>query len=112
MAYRKKPGGGRPGPKPGTSNNPSGRPPLEKSMTTILRKMGLEKVLKRGTELERREWLAKKLWDYVLSPCMDKDHNDIRKWMYDRIDGRPAQEITGQNGGAIKVIISKDFAEK
>jgi len=100
--------------KKGQTNNPNGRPRKNASLTEYLAKYGNKKVVLPGTEfdgLKMRDALAKRLWQLAV---YSKDMTAI-KYIFDRIDGRPAQTIiTDMDRGNMPVFnaIQKElFAE-
>jgi hypothetical protein len=84
----------------GQSGNPSGRPKSpNKTLTQILEEVGeIEDVeLKRGqNKIARKEALAHKMWNMALS-----GKENVARYIYDRIDGKPTQEI--KVGGNVKI---------
>ena len=90
--------------KKGQTNNLHGRPRKNKSITEILARYGNKKVVLAGTEydgMRLKEALAKRLWQLAV---YDKDMPAI-KYIFDRIDGRPAQTIiTNLDRGDIPII--------
>jgi hypothetical protein len=88
----------------GQTNNPHGRPKKKNSVTEILAKYGNKKVDFPGTPyhgMKLRDALAKRLWQLAV---YDKDMTAIR-YIFDRIDGRPAQTIiTNTDRGDMAVI--------
>jgi len=79
--------------KKGQTNNPNGRPRKNASLTEYLAKYGNKKVDFPGNPelhgLKLRDALAKRLWQLAV---YNKDMTAI-KYIFDRIDGRPAQTI-------------------
>jgi len=78
--------------KKGQTNNPYGRPRKNSSVTEILAKYGNKKVNFPGTDvhgMKLKDALAKRLWQLAV---YDKDIASI-KYIFDRIDGKPAQTI-------------------
>jgi len=76
----------------GQTNNLHGRPKKKNSVTEILARYGGRKVNYPGSEyhgMKLRDALAKRLWQLAV---YDKDMTAIR-YIFDRIDGRPAQTI-------------------
>ena len=75
--------------KKGQSGNPRGRPPKEYCLTDILKEQGnLEDVETKEGKIARKEAIARKLW----SMAMDGDVQAL-KYLYDRVDGKPLQQI-------------------
>jgi hypothetical protein len=108
---------------PGTSGNPSGRPPKNRALTEILRKTGARKVAIQqpdGTikEIPGREALARMVWEVVTSGQVTlpdgtvKEVADFADWfaavqfIYKHIDG-PAPsnvDITTAGQPLIRVV--------
>ena len=90
--------------KKGQTNNPHGRPRKNSSITEILAKYGNKKVVLPESEydgMKLKEALAKRLWQLAV---YDKDMPAI-KYIFDRIDGKPAQTIiTNLDRGDIPII--------
>jgi len=91
--------------KKGQTNNPHGRPRKNSSVTEILAKYGNKKVDCASRPeihgMKLRDALAKRLWQLAV---YDKDLPSIR-YIFDRIDGRPAQTIiTNFDRGDIPII--------
>lgn len=75
--------------KPGESGNPSGRPKRGETMTDILRSLGeIEDVRHEGKMIARRVAVGHRVWQLAL-------RGDVTafKYIYDRLDGKPMQEI-------------------
>jgi len=79
--------------KKGQTNNPHGRPRKNASLTELLAKYGNKKVSMPGNEefdgMKLKDALAKRLWQLAV---YDKDLASMR-YIFDRIDGKPAQTI-------------------
>ena len=85
--------------KPGQSGNPRGRPQGTLSLTDVLRKLGdIEDVeIRKGEpKIPRKEALGHKMWNMALS-----GKADIARYIYDRLDGKPTQEIKVQSDAAM-----------
>jgi hypothetical protein len=66
-------------------------------MTEILRDQGeIEDVKHQGAMIARREALAHKMWALALS-----GKPEVMRYMYDRIDGKPVQEVKVRTDAAI-----------
>jgi hypothetical protein len=75
--------------KPGQSGNPSGRQKSATSLTTLLKQAGEERdATWNGQKMARSEALAHRMWTLAL-----QGNEQIAKYIYDRIDGKPTQEI-------------------
>jgi hypothetical protein len=76
--------------KPGQSGNPAGRAKKGTSLTDILRELGelRDAKTREGEMVTRKEALGNKMWSLAL-----KGNENIAKYIYDRIDGKPTQEI-------------------
>lgn len=76
--------------KPGQSGNPSGRPKVGPTLTDILRELGdLEDVeIRRGEMVARKVALGHKMWNMAL-----QGKTEVMRYIYDRVDGKPTQEI-------------------
>ena len=102
---------------PGRTNNPNGRPPKSKSLTTVL-----DKALGRTLEVDGRKVSGKRVLanlvaealttgrfkfpgDETVSVISVKDWIEFAKWAYQYLEP-PAQrvETSGPGGGAIEVI--------
>jgi len=79
--------------KKGQTNNPHGRPRKNASLTELLAKYGNKKVSMPGDKeydgMKLKDALAKRLWQLAV---YDKDLASMR-YIFDRIDGKPAQTI-------------------
>ena len=86
---------------PGTSGNPTGRPPKTRALTTLLEKQ-LEKK-NEGAEIERREVMAEivaqlvsqghaKFPDGTSLEIAPREWLDLVKWVYAQIDGPPKND--------------------
>ena len=80
--------------KKGQTNNPHGRPRKNASLTELLAKYGNKKVSMPGNAefdgMKLKDALAKRLWQLAV---YDKDLASMR-YIFDRIDGKPAMTIT------------------
>lgn len=102
-------------PPKGTVNNPSGRPPKHRALTTLLEKGGNKTVmLANGKRVSSKRLLARSIWEgittgFVTFPNGTSYKLDPDEWMelvqfvYKHIDGNPPQrnEITGAEGNEI-----------
>lgn len=81
--------------------NRDGRPKKGESLTDILEDYGS----KTGNILANKEELAVTLWDLAIK------HRDIQaiKFIYDRIDGKPLQQIAAKIEADMNVNIGKEF---
>lgn len=83
--------------KAGESGNPNGRPKKGVSLTDILREQANIKDAKfNGEMVERKVALGNRMWMAAL-----KGDVAIMKYMYDRLDGKPTQEIKVQSDAAM-----------
>jgi hypothetical protein len=83
--------------KSGESGNPNGRPKKGQSLTDILREQAKIKDAKfNGEMVERKVALGNRMWMAAL-----KGDVAIMKYMYDRLDGKPTQEIKVQSDVAM-----------
>jgi len=76
----------------GHSGNPAGRPLKEYCLTNLLRQQGdIQDFETKEGLITRNEGIAKKLWDMAIS-------GDVPaiKYLFDRIDGKPLQQIEAQ----------------
>lgn len=103
--------------KKGQSGNPRGRPPKSQALTEILRRLGSRTIEDTdGRRRARKRVVARLLWDIVttgraLLPVGDdgktqvitvksfRDWFECVKWLYERVDGPPRQEIDVTSGG-------------
>lgn len=75
--------------KPGVSGNPKGRPKKEYCLTDILKEQGnWEDVDTDNGKITRKDAIAKKLWDMAMN-----DDVVALKYLFDRLDGKPLQQI-------------------
>jgi len=102
-------------PPKGTVNNPNGRPPKSRALTTLLEKTGNKTVLlKDGRRVSGKRLLARSLWEglttgIITFPDGSKFELDPGDWMalsqfvYKHIDGPPPADfhLSGADGGAI-----------
>lgn len=83
--------------KKGQSGNPKGRPKGGKSLTDILREVGeIEDVKHNGEIIARKTALAHKMWSLAL-----QGKPEVMRYMYDRLDGKPTQEIKVNSDASI-----------
>ena len=100
---------------PGQSGNPSGRPLKNKSMTTIL-----ETALSKTVETKDGRIIGKRLLATLVAEAVTtgritfpgdetpsvigvKDWTEFVKWIYERVDGKPVQPISGPDGGPLVI---------
>lgn len=75
--------------KPGQSGNPKGRPKKELCVTDILREQSkIRDVQTEEGKITRAEAIAKRLW----LMAMEGDIAAL-KYIYDRLDGKPLQQV-------------------
>ena len=97
----------------GSRNNPNGRPPKSKALTNML-EVALGKThLYKGKSVSGKRILADLVASVVVTGRLQfpddneisivsiKDWMEFAKWAYERIDGKPVQPISGEEGGAI-----------
>ena len=96
--------------KPGQSGNPKGRPKLGESLTDILRTK-LEEIWEikddatgRTRKVQLREIVANKL----LLRAVVEDSDDLLKYLFDRVDGKPTQPISA--GGPVNEALDPDIS--
>ena len=106
--------------KKGESGNPSGRPPKSKAMTDILGTALSKTIETKDGKIGGKRLLASLVTEAVTTGKVTfpgdelpsvigvKDWTEFVKWIYERIDGKPAQPIEGnEDGPAIVVKIVK-----
>ena len=83
--------------KPGQSGNPKGRPPSNTTLTELLREAGeIQDAKWNGETMARKQALANIMWMQAL-----RGADATQRYIYDRIDGKPTQEI--KVGGNVKI---------
>lgn len=101
----------------GRTNNPSGRPPKTKSLTTMLEK-ALDKTRMVGDRRATGKAIVTEMIDRALttgrvrfpddaedSVLSVKDWIDFVRWAYERIDGKPPQPMTGDPENPLRIAI-------
>jgi hypothetical protein len=82
------------------SGNPRGRPPKERALTTILTRLGDQRVPLDGHQVAMKTFIAAKTWELVCSGQVTLDDRvlqlsdgrewfDVVKWLYSHVDGPP-----------------------
>ena len=101
----------------GRTNNPNGRPPKAKSLTTMLEK-ALARTRQVGDVRKSGKAIVTEMIDRALTTGRIKFPDDVEdsvlsvrdwidfvKWAYERIDGKPAQPITGDDESPLKILV-------
>jgi hypothetical protein len=106
--------------KKGESGNLSGRPPKRKARTDILQTALSKTIETKDGKVGGKRLLASLVTEAVTTGKVTfpgdelpsvigvKDWTEFVKWIYERIDGKPAQPVTGEDGGVIRVTLLKD----
>ena len=95
MAKRQKTGGRDW--KPGESGNPNGRPKTGQALTDLLREAGeITDAKWNGQTMARKKALANQMWMQAL-----RGSEPTQRYIYDRLDGKPTQEV--KVGGNVKI---------
>ena len=101
----------------GRTNNPNGRPPKAKSLSTML-----EKALARTRDVGDRRVSGKQIVTEMIDRALTtgrvrfpedteesilsvKDWIDFVKWAYERVDGKPPQPLTGDSDSPLKIAV-------
>ncbi len=91
--------------KKGVSGNPKGRPKKKATLTNILEDYGQREHYKKDNiSISKMHALAETLWELALN----KDMFAI-KYIYDRIDGKPLQQIQADVKSDIIVNFVKEY---
>lgn len=102
---------------PGRTNNPNGRPPRNRSLSLIL-----ETALEKTFELDGKKISGKRIIAAMVSRAAVtgrvrfpgdtedsvisvKDWIGLVQWVYERIDGKPKQPISGDGEVPLKVLV-------
>lgn len=97
----------------GNCNNPNGRPPKSKALTNMLETALGKTHLYKGKNVSGKRILADLVASVVVTGRLQfpddnevsiisiKDWLEFVKWTYERVDGKPVQPISGEEGGAI-----------
>jgi hypothetical protein len=94
--------------KPGQSGNPKGRAKKDQTLTAALKKFGKKRVVEiDGKKYSRKDALAIIMWEMALR----QRYFPAIKYLYDRMDGLPKQQIDAnlEHGG--EIIIKRIKAE-
>ncbi len=101
----------------GQSGNPSGRPPKSQALTDLLTKALSKTVETKDGKISGKRLIALLMaeaattgkvqfpGDDTPSQIGVKDWYEIVKWIYERVDGKPMQPITGEGGGPIETVV-------
>jgi hypothetical protein len=112
----------------GKTNNPNGRPPKSKALTTMLETALGKTRLYQGKNVSGKLILADMVSKALITGRLRfpddsedsiisvKDWIEFVKWAYERIDGKPAQPLTGPDGGPIEqrietIEVVKDYGK-
>ena len=102
----------------GSRNNPHGRPPKERALTTLLEAAGSVTVQVGDKKVAGKRLVAQLAWEMastgkatlpsgrVLTAGTD-EWLAVVKWLYGQVDGPPKQglELSGENGGALALVV-------
>lgn len=86
----------------GNTANLSGRPKKGETLTDLLRLMGEE--VDKKTKTSRRDRVIKKMWEQA-----ETGMEATQRYIFDRIDGKPVQEIKTGGGLAIDAPVTITF---
>jgi len=105
----------------GKTNNPNGRPPKSKALTSMLEAALGKTRLYGGAKVSGKKILSDMVSDAIITGRLRfpndtedsiisvKDWLELVKWAYERIDGKPVQPIGGdENHGPIIVKLVGD----
>lgn len=92
--------------KPGTTNNPKGRPPIERTGGIALSRLAEEMVIvtENGETLVAKEAIYRK----IIEKAVDGDTNAIKIYL-DRTEGSVKQDIELNNTGTMQVIFNDNL---
>ena len=102
---------------PGQSGNPNGRPRKNKAMTDILETALAKTIETKDGKVNGKRMLARLVTEAVTtgkitfpgdelpSTVSVKDWQEFVKWIYERIDGKPNQPISGDEDNPIAVAV-------
>jgi hypothetical protein len=104
---------------PGQSGNPRGRIPKERALTSILARLGEQRVSLDGRQVARKTFLAAKMWELVTSGQVTltdrvltlhdgKEWLAAVQWLYTHVDGppRPAEPEAKQRRDYVEELAS------
>ncbi len=106
--------------KKGESGNLSGRPPKSKAMTDILQTALSKTVDTKDGKVSGKRLLASLVVEGVTTGKITfpgdelpsvigvKDWTEFVKWIYERIDGKPAQPLVGDEERPINIVVNWD----
>jgi hypothetical protein len=93
--------------KPRQSGNPRGRPPKERALSTILMRLGEQRVSVDGRQVAAKTFVGMKVWELITSGQVTltdqilklddgRQWFEVVKWLYAHLDGppRPAEPDT------------------
>lgn len=103
---------------PGRTNNPNGRPPKNRSLSLIL-----EASLGKTMEVEGKKVSGKRVLAELVTKAVTtgrvrfpddteesvisvKDWIGLAEWVYERIDGKPKQPLTGEGDEPLRILVS------
>ena len=102
----------------GRTNNPNGRPPKNRSLSAIL-ETALGKTFDyEGKRVNGKRILAEMLANAAItgrvrfpddtedSVISIKDWIGLVQWMYERVDGKPKQPLTGEGDEPFRILVS------
>ena len=103
---------------PGRTNNPNGRPPKNRSLSTILETCLGKTVEVDGKKVSGKRVLADLIThaavmgrvkfpgDTEESVISVKDWIGLVQWVYDRVDGKPKQPLTGDEDDPLRIVVT------
>ncbi len=103
---------------PGRTNNPNGRPPKNRTLSTLL-----ETALGKTVEYDGRRVNGKRVLAELVSKAITtgrlrfpedtedsvisvRDWIGLVQWVYDRVDGKPKQPLTGDDDEPLRILVS------
>lgn len=102
----------------GRTNNPNGRPPNNRSLSLILGTALNKAILVDGKKVSGKRVLAELVTKAVTtgrvrfpddteeSVISVKDWIGLAEWVYERIDGKPKQPLTGEDDEPLRILVS------
>lgn len=103
--------------KPGQSGNPNGRPKKKRALTDVLeRSLSHAVVLPDGTKINGKRYIADLIRQGLTTGAIvlasgetitvgTEDFFILLKFIYNHIDGPPPAQVTGEDGGPIKILV-------